>query len=164
MAMAAAIGPIVSGIASVAGAAMSASAMNQQANAEEQMSRWNADRYREEAAWAQSKGAQDSREREKQGAKAAAKARAAIAQGGAATDTGTPLLLEQTFASETAYRANVEMANATKRQRDFLNKAEAELYEGKIKAESSRTQGRAALLSGFAGAVKGIGGAVSSFG
>ena len=49
MAFAAAIGPIISGIASLAGAAISASAMNKQASAEEQMAKWNADRQREPA-------------------------------------------------------------------------------------------------------------------
>lgn len=164
MAFAAAIGPIISGVASLAGAAMTASAMNSQAAAEEQMAKWNADRMREEAAWAQSKGALDAYEREKQGRIKAAEARATMAQGGAALDTGTPLLLEQTFAIETMFRSDVEMANATKTQRDYLNKAAAIEYEGKIKADASRAQGRAALLSGVAGAIKGIGGAFAKGG
>lgn len=164
MAFAAAIGPIVSGVASLAGAAVSASAMNSQANAEESMSRWNAQRMREESAWAQSRGALDAAEREKQGRQQASKARAALAQSGVAIDTGTPLLLEQNFASETAFRSDVEMANATKTQRDYLNKASSIEYEGAIKAQSSRTQAKAALLGGIAGAVKGVGGAFSSGG
>lgn len=164
MAFAAAAGPIISGVASLAGAAMSSSAMNSQASAEESMSRWNAQRMREEAAWAQSKGALDAAEREKQGRQQASKARATMAQSGAAIDTGTPLLLEQNFASETAFRSNVEMANATKTQRDYLNKAAATEYEGSIKANASRTSAKAALLGGFAGAVKGIGGTFSGGG
>ncbi len=164
MAFAAAAGPIISGVASLAGAAMSASAMNSQASAEQQMSAWNAQRMREEAAWAQSKGALDAAEREKQGRQQASKARAALAQSGVAIDTGTPLLLEQNFASETAFRSDVEMANATKTQRDYLNKASSIEYEGAIKAQSSRTQAKAALLGGIAGAVKGVGGAFSSGG
>lgn len=164
MAFAAAAGPIISGVASLAGAAMSASAMNSQASAEQQMSAWNAQRMREEAAWAQSKGALDAAEREKQGRQQASKARAALAQSGVAIDTGTPLLLEQNFASETAFRSDVEMANATKTQRDYLNKAAATEYEGAVKAQASRTQAKASLLGGVAGAVKGFGRAFSSGG
>lgn len=164
MAFAAAAGPLISGVASLAGAAASASAMNKQASAEEQMSKWNADRMREEAAWAQSKGAQDAAAREKLGRQQASEARAAMAQGGAAIDTGTPLLLEQTFAAETMFRSDVEMANATKTQRDYVNKANVTEYEGKIRADASRAQGKAALLGGVAGAVKGLGGAFSGGG
>lgn len=131
--------------------------MNAQADAEEQMANWNAARQREEAAWAQSRGALEARNKEKEGEKQAAKARAAMAQGGLATDTGTPLLLEQEFASETAWRSNVEMANATKSQRDLMNKASATEYEGKLRADASRTQAKASLLSGFASAAGGIG-------
>lgn len=164
MAFAAAAGPLISGVASIAGAAASASGMNKQAQAEEQIAAWNAARYREEASWAQSKGALDAAEREKQGRIQAAKARATMAQSGTAIDTGTPLLLDQNFASETMWRSNVEMANATKTQRDFQNKASITEYEGKVRADASRTQAKAALLGGVAGAVKGIGGAFTSGG
>jgi len=157
MAMAAAIGPLISGIASVAGAAASSSAANAQAQTEEQMAAWNAARQREEAAWAQGRGAVEARQKEKEGAKQSAKFRAAMGQSGVVLGTGTPLLLEQEFASETAYRSNVEMANATKQQRDLENRANITLYEGKIRADSTRAQGRAGLMSGIAGAVGGIG-------
>lgn len=157
MAFAALAGPLISGIASVAGAAASASSANAQADSEEQISQWNAARQREEAAWAQGRGAVEARQKEKDGSRQAAKFRAASAQGGVVLGTGTPLLLEQEFASETAYRSNVEMANATKQQRDLENRANITLYEGKIRADSTRAQGRAALLGGVAGAVGGIG-------
>lgn len=162
MAFAAALGPLISGIASLAGAAVSAAAMSSQADAEEQMAKWNADRQREQAALAQSKGALESNRREKEGAKQAAMARASFAQGGAQTDAGTPLLLEQEFAAETMWRSNVEMANATIEQRNLMNKAAATEYEGQIRANASRAQATASLLSGFAGAAKSIGG--SKFG
>ena len=159
MAFAAAIGPLISGIASLAGAAMSASAMSSQADAEQQMAKWNADRQREQAALTQSKGALESDEESRKGRRQAATARAAFAQSGAATDTGTPLLLEQEFASETQWRANMAMTNATIEQRNLLNKAAAQEYEGQIKANASRATGTAQLLSGFAGAIKGFGSA-----
>lgn len=164
MAFAALAGPLISGVASVAGAAASAGAANKQADAEMKIAEWNAARQREESAWAQSTGAQKSDERRKQGEKQSATARAAMAQGGVVVGTGTSLLLEQEFASETAYRQNVEMANATKQQRDFLNKADITLYEGKVRSDSTRAQGQASLISGFAGAIKGIGGAVAGGG
>lgn len=157
MAMLGAIGPLISGIASMAGAVVSAAAMSSQADAEEQMAKWNADRQREQAALEQSKGAIESDRREKEGRRQAAMARATFAQGGAQTDTGTPLLLEQEFAAETAWRSNMEMANATIQQRNLLNKAAATEYEGQIRANSSRAQASASLLSGFAGVVKGFG-------
>ena len=156
MAFAAAIGPLISGIASIAGAMASASAMNAQADAQEQMAAWNAARQREEAAWAQSKGALEARQKEKEGEKLAAKARAAVAQSGVATTEGSPLLMQQEFAAETAWRSNIEMANATKTQRDFMNKAAITEYEGKIRAESSRAQASASLLSGFASGIGGM--------
>ena len=162
MAFAAAIGPLISGLASIAGAMISASAMNDQANAEQEMANWNAARQREAAALEQSKGAVEAAEREKQGKRQAAMARATMAQGGAALDTGTPLLLEQEFASETAWKSNMAMANATIAQRNLLNKASATEYEGKIRADASRAQASASLLSGFAGAVKGLGSVAGS--
>lgn len=157
MAMLGAIGPVISGVASIAGAAVSFAAMQSQADAEEKMAQWNADRQREQAAIEQSKGAIESERREKEGRRQAALARATFAQGGSQTDTGTPLLLEQEFAAETAWRSNMEMTNATIQQRNMLNKASATEYEGQIKAQSSRAQGTAALLGGLGSAAKSFG-------
>jgi hypothetical protein len=162
MAAFALIGPLISGLASVAGGLISMSAANSQANAEEAMAASNAARQREQAALAQSKGAADAAETERKGRRQAALARATMAQGGAATDTGTPLLLEQEFASETAWRANMQMANAKNEQSNLMNKAAAQEFEGQIRANASRASGTAALLSGFAGAAKSLGG--SKFG
>ena len=159
MAFAAAIGPIVSGIASLAGAMASASAMNAQADAEEEMAAYNAARQREEAAWAQSKGALESSSKEKEGERRAAQMRATQAQGGAATDTGTTLLLEQSFAAETQWQSDVAMANANKESSTLINKSRITEYEGKIRANASRAQAKASLISGLAGAAKGVAGA-----
>ena len=162
MAAFALIGPIISGLASVAGGLISMSAANSQADAEEKMARYNADRQREQAALAQSKGAAEAKQTEDKGRRQAALARATMAQGGAATDTGTPLLLEQEFAAETSWRANMQMANAKNEQSNLMNKAAAQEFEGQIRANASRASGTAALLSGFAGAAKSLGG--SKFG
>jgi hypothetical protein len=141
------------------GGAMQASAMNKQADAEEKIAKWNADRYREEAAWAQGTGAVKSAEVLREGERQAAKARAAMAQGGVATDTGTPLLITREFASETAHRENVTMANARNDQRKLTDKANITEYEGKVRAEATRAQATASLLGGFAGFGKGLAGA-----
>lgn len=158
---AAAIGGIVSGIASLAAASAQSSALEEQADAEEKISRYNADRKREEASYAQAKGAQESEQKEKEGRRQAAIARAARAQGGIATDSGTSLLLESEFAAETEYSVDVAMANAQREQRDFENSAKITEYEGTVRANASRAKAGAARLSGFAGAVKGIGGGIA---
>lgn len=160
MAFAAAIAPIFGLI----GGAMQASAMNKQADAEEKIAAWNAERYKENAAWAQGTGAVKSAQQRREGERQAAKARAAMAQGGVATDTATPLLLLREFASETAHRENVVMANAQKEQADLNNKASITLYEGKVRADATRAQAQAALLGGFAGFGKGLAGAFGSSG
>ena len=49
----------------------SASAMNAQADSEEEISKWNAARQREKAALAQAKGAQESRVKQEEGEAAA---------------------------------------------------------------------------------------------
>ena len=162
MAAFALIGPLISGLASIAGGLISMSAANSQANAEESIARWNADRQREQAALAQSKGAADAAETQRKGERQAALARATLAQGGAAIDTGTPLLLEQEFASETAWRSNLQIANAKNEQANLLNKASAQEFEGQVRANASRASGTAALLSGFAGAAKSLGGSGGS--
>src|SRR5690606_9766810 len=156
---AAAIGPVISGIASLAGAIVSASAMSAQAAQEEELARWNADRQREEAAWAQAKGAADAAIREKEYKRAASKAKAVLAQSGASTTEGTPLLVQQEFAAEKMFASNIEMANATKQQRDMLNRAAATEWEGRIRADAARANATASLISGVAGAFRGIAGA-----
>ena len=161
MAFAAAIGPIVSGIASLAGAMVSASAMSAQADQEEAISQWNAQRQREKASLAQAKGAQEARQRQEQGDQAAAKYRAVVAQGGASTTEGTPLLMQQEFATDTFYNSNVAMFNAKTEQSDLNTKATVTEWEGKVRADGTRAKATASLIGGFAGAAKGI---ASAFG
>ena len=164
MAFAALIGPLISGLASIGGAILSASAQSQQADQQEQIAQWNAQRDREQAAWAQSKGAVDSYQKTREGEMQSAKARASQAEGGASTSEGSPLLLQQKFASETQWRANLAMADATNQQRNLENKASAEEYQGQVSANASRSSASASLLSGFAGGIKSIGGAFASGG
>ena len=159
MAFAALIGPLVSGLASAVGAMAQASALNQQADEEEKIAKFNADRDLEQAAYAQSKGAQEAEQRKKEGERQAAIARAARAQGGVATTSGSSLLLESEFASETSYNERVAMFNATKEQKDFVNKAKIGEYEGKVRANATRARAKAAIVGGFAGVAKGFAGA-----
>ena len=164
MAFAAMIGPLISGIASIAGALVSASAASQQAQAEQEAANFNAEKQRQEAAWAQSKGAQESAATAKQYDQKAAEARAAQAQGGLSTTEGSPLLVQTQFAADKFFNQNVQMANATKTQRDFEDKAKITEFEGAVRANAARAQGTASLLSGVAGAVKSIGGSSASSG
>jgi hypothetical protein len=157
MAFAAALAPIISGVASIAAAGVQASALNQAADDEERIAQFNADREKEQAAYAQSAGALESRKRKEEAEKAAARARAARAQGGVATDTGSALLLEQDFASESSFNQRVAMYNAERQKSEHLNEAKIGLFEGQVRANAKRSQAGAAMLSGFAGAVKGFG-------
>ena len=161
MAFAAAIGPIIGAISSIGGAFISAGAQNQQANQQQEIANYNAARDREQAAIAQSKGAVDSYQKTREGEINSARGRAAEAEGGAQTTDGSPLLLQQKFASETQWRSNLAMADATNSQRNLENKASVEEYQGQVQANASRTQAGASLLSGFAGGIKSIGGAAA---
>lgn len=153
------VGAVISGVASIAAASAQASALNRQADAEEKIANWNAQRDREQAAYAQSSGAQEAAQRKEEADKAAAKARAARAQGGVATDTGSSLLLEEAFASESSYQQRIAMYNANREKKEYLNKANIGIYEGRVRAQAKRDQARAAMIGGFGSAVSSIGGA-----
>jgi hypothetical protein len=159
MAFAAAIGPMISGVASLAGAAASASAMNAQADAEEQIAHWNAERQREKANQARGEAAVKAWEAERKGQRTAATARAVAAQSGVSTTRGSPALLDREFAAEIAWESNKATYVGETEYNDWTNKSKVTLYEGKIRADSTRAQARASLLGGVAGAVKGFAGA-----
>lgn len=159
MAFAAAIGPIIGAVASIAGAAVSASAMQAQADREEQIANYNAEMDRRKAALAQSQGALEASKTAKKYDQAAAMNRAIFAEANISTTEGTPLLQQQQFAAQKMWDTNIQMADATIKQRDLLDQATITQWEGQEKAKSTRTMAGATLLSGFAGAVKSIGGA-----
>lgn len=159
MAFAAAIGPIISGIASLAGAAISFAASSSQASAEEEIAAQNAAELRKKAAWEQSRGAAESHAKSREYDTKVATARAAMAQGGISTTEGTPLLLQQQFASDKWYDTSIIMANARNQQRTDMAKADIVAYEGQMRANATRSQGMAGLLSGFASGIKSFGGA-----
>lgn len=139
-------------------------AASSQAAAEEEISRRNAEELRKKAAWEQSAGANESFIKSREYDSKAATAKAAMAQGGISTTEGSPLLLQQQFASDKWYDSSVIMANARNQQRTDMAKADIALYEGQMKANATRSQGMAGLLSGFGGAVKAFAGSGGSFG
>lgn len=159
MAMAAAIGPIISGIASLAGAMISARAQMQQAEMQEQIAETNAINEERKAALAQSKGAIASAQKGKEYDRAAAQARAVMAQSGVSTTEGTPLLQQEDFAAQKFWDTNIVMTDAIIEQSDRQGKADITRFEGAMQAQASRAQATASLISGAAGAIKGIAGA-----
>lgn len=139
-------------------------AASSQASAEQEIAARNADELRKKAAWEQSAGANESFIKSREYDTKAATARAAMAQGGVSTTEGSPLLLQQEFASDKWFNTSVIMANARNQQRTDMAKADIALYEGQMRANATRSQGMAGLLSGFGGAVKAFAGAAGSFG
>lgn len=166
MAFAAAIGPIISGIAGIAGAMISASAANDQAAAERAVAEANARELEKQAAREQSIGAQRSEQVARKAEQEQAKTRAALAQGGVSTVKGLGPLLDEEIEGLKFFNQNVEMTNAQDKQRTLEAKADITRFEGEVKARGEEAKGRAGLLGGFASAVKGIGGAAAggSFG
>jgi hypothetical protein len=162
MAFAAAIGPIVSGIASMAGAMASASAANQQAEGERAAGEYNRIERYKKAAWLQSKGAADSAEKTKEYERAAATARAVQAAGGLATTEGSPLLSQMKFGEDERHKTNIIMANAITEQRQEQARGDIEKFQADVKANATQAQGQAGLLSGGVGLVGGVGKAFSS--
>jgi mannitol-specific phosphotransferase system IIBC component len=159
MAMAAAIGPIIGAIGSIAGAMISAAAMQQQADQQEEIAEANARQEERKAALAQAKGALESSKKSKEYDKASALNRAITASSGFSTTEGTPLLQQEDFAAQKFFDTNLVMADATIEQRDRQDNANITRYEGAMKAQASRAQASASLISGVAGGLKGIAGA-----
>ena len=157
MAMLAAVGGIVSGVASMAGAASSASAQRQEADNMRAAGEYNAREYRINAAIEQSKGALESEKEGLKGKAALAKQRAGMAQSGLTTDTGTPLLLQQETTGRVKYNQSVAMFEGLTKQR--ADNARADLTKWKADAEATAMENRASatLLGGFTSAIGGIG-------
>jgi len=159
MAFAAAIGPIIGAIASLAGALISASAQKQAADDEERAAKWNAARDREEASYAQASGALEAKQLKREADQAASRSRAARAQSGLAGGTGSGLLLEESFESKGGFNQRVAVFNSNREAKRLENQADIGVYEGKVRANAKRAQASASIISGFAGAASAIGGA-----
>lgn len=161
MAMFAAIGPIVSGIASIAGAMVASSAASSQADAERQVAEANAREMEKQAAVEQSKGALESQRVADQVKAEQAKTKAAMAQGGFDVYSGTPSLLNGKLKSLGDYEMNIRMFNAQNAQRKLMAEADIQRYQGEVKAQALEGQSVASLLGGIPGAIKGFGGALT---
>lgn len=159
MAFAAMLGPVIGAVSSIASAGIGMMAASSQASAEESIAAANAAELRKKAAWEQSKGSAESYAKSREYDKKLATARAAQAQGGVSTTEGSPLLLQQQYAADKWYDTSIIMANARNQQRTDMAKADITEFEGKIRANATRSQGMAGLLSGFGGAVKSMAGA-----
>lgn len=143
---------VVSAVAGLAGSFMQASALNAQADAQNKIAEFNAKQKEVEAARRQAEG-QLRGELESRDAKSlAGKARAAFAQIGVDTASGSPLLLEQELISEGEFRRNLEIASAQNEQRSLNEAAKSDRFEGKVRAAASRAQAGASLLSGIGSA------------
>lgn len=143
---------VVSVVAGLAGSMMQSNALNEQAKAQQDIANYNAQEKiiqgnREQAA-GQVRADLERREAER----VAGVARAGMAQSGLDTSTGSPLLLDSEIIKEGSYRANVEIADAANKTRTFAEGAKADIYEGKTRAASSRSQARASLLGGVSSA------------
>jgi multidrug efflux pump subunit AcrA (membrane-fusion protein) len=142
---------IIAGVAGLAGSVMQAQALNRQAEAQENIAEYNAARQEEQAAREQAAGQLRADLRRREADRTAATARAAMAQGGADTTQGSPLLLDQEIFKEGEFNANVEIANAQNEQRRLENQAKVERYEGQVRADASRSKAQASLISGIGG-------------
>lgn len=157
MAMMAAVGGLISGVASMAGAAASASAQREEAERVRQAGEYNAREYKINAAIEQSRGAGESEKEGLKGKQAVARQRAAMAQAGLTTDTGTPLLLQEETVGRTKYNQSVAMFEGLTRQRGNMARAEITKFESETQARSLENRAQATLLSGFASGVGSIG-------
>lgn len=153
---------LVSVVAGLAGSFAQASALNAQAKAQEQIAEFNAKQKEIEASRRQAEGVLRGELEKKDAQNLSGRARAAFAQMGVDTSSGSPLLLEQDLISEGEFRSGLEIASSQNEQRSLNENAKADRYQGKIAAMSSRAQAKASLLGGIGSAFGGL--AKMSFG
>ncbi len=142
----------VSAVVGLIGSFAQASALNEQAKAQERIAEFNARQQEIEANRRQAEGALRGELEMKDAQSLSGRARAAFAQAGVDTSSGSPLLLEQELISEGAFRQSLEVASAQNEQRSLNEAAKGERYEGQIRAMASRSQARASILSGIGSA------------
>lgn len=164
MAMMAAIGGIVSGVASMAGAAASASAQRQEAENMRKAGEYNEREHRFNAAIRQAQGAGKSEEEGIKGRQALARQRAGMAQSGLATDTGTPALLARDTTARTKFNQSVAMFEALSEQRAENARADLARWKGEAEATALENRAQATLLSGAAQMVNSVGSLGKAFG
>jgi hypothetical protein len=142
----------ISVVAGLAGSMMQMSAMNAQADAQEKIAAYNNQEKITQANREQAAGHVRAELEQREAQAVAAKARAGMAQSGMDTTSGTPLLLDSEIIREGAFRSNIELADAQNKERTLKEAGKIDLFEGKIRAASSRSQAKASLLSGIGSA------------
>jgi len=147
----------ISAVAGLAGSVMQASALNAQAEAQEKIAQFNAHQKNIEANRRQAEGVLQGQLEEREAQSLAGRARAAFAQIGVDTSSGSPLLLEQDIIKEGKFRSGIAVASARNEGRSLKESGKADVYEGKVRAAASRSQARASLLGGIGNAFGTIG-------
>lgn len=142
----------VSVVAGLAGSFMQYQAMNAQADAQNKIAAFNAQEKVTQANREQAAGHVRAELENREAKSMASKLRASFAQSGVETTSGSPLLLDSEIIREGAFRANVEMADAQNRERTLKEGAKIDIFEGKTRAASSRSQAKASLLGGIGSA------------
>lgn len=139
----------VSVAAGLAGSFMQFSAMNAQADAQNKIAQFNANEKNVQANREQAAGHVRAEMQRRAAGEQSAKVRAGFAQAGVDTTSGTPLLLDADLTREGEFRAGIEIADAQNKQRSLNESAKADIFEGKVRAASSRSQAKASLLGGI---------------
>ncbi len=143
---------VVSVVAGLAGSFMQSQALNAQADAQEKIAQYNAAEKQVQANREQAAGQLRAEQQRREAERVAGTARAGMAQSGLDTSSGSPLLLDTDIIREGAFKANIEIADAANKSRTLEEGAKADIFEGKVRAASSRSQARASLLGGIGSA------------
>lgn len=141
----AAIGAVIGLI----GSAVSAIGSIQQGKAQAAIAKWNADRLREQADRERGAGHLRAELKRREGERLAGRQRALLAQSGAVTTTGTPLLLQGETAAEVEFQARLVQSTADNQARSLENRALAQEFEGEQAQRQSFFTAGATLLTGF---------------
>jgi hypothetical protein len=149
MAVAALAISVVSGLA---GSFMQSQALNAQAKAQEQIANFNANEKVVQANREQAAGQLRAELERREARSVAGKARASAAGAGLDTSSGSPLLLDSEIIREGEFRANIEIADAANKERTLKEGAKVDIYEGKMRSASSRSQAKSSLLGGISSA------------
>jgi hypothetical protein len=146
----------ISTVATLAGSVMQMGALNAQADAQEKIAQFNANEKTVQANREQAAGHVRADMERREARAVAAKVRAGFGASGIETTSGTPLLLDSDVMAEGEYRANIEISDAQNKERTLKEAAKADIFEGKVRAASSRSQAKASLLGGIGSAFGGV--------
>jgi len=148
---------IISVVSALAGSFVQYSAMQAQADQQEAIARYNQNEKNIQANREQAAGMARAELETRKAQRVAGRAKASLAESGGDTTSGSPLLLEQDILKEGAYRGSIEIADAQNKERTLREQGKVDLYEGKMRANASRSQASASLLSGFGNAFSSLG-------